>query len=83
MKLNKKLFLSIISLLISSFLFGQQNIKGKIIDEYSKQPLIGANIVFGNSNTLSDSIGEFDVVALQSDTFTISYIGYGTKVVIN
>lgn len=70
-------------LLIPLLSFGQndQEIKGRIIDEQTGVPILGANIIEkGTTNgTTTDIDGEFTITVPLSATLEISYIGYGTR----
>ncbi|TAG29697.1 MAG: TonB-dependent receptor [Sphingobacteriia bacterium] len=63
-----------------------QIIKGKILDNETKEPIIGASIqsVFGLQSTTSNSEGEFSISTTNTaDSLKISYIGYQTLVVVS
>ena len=63
-------------------LLAQERLKGSVVDELSKEPLIGASIVIKGTSrgTVSDFDGSFE---LKVDDFPvmleISYVGYETK----
>jgi hypothetical protein len=59
------------------------SIKGKIIEQSTKQPIIGANIALQNTQkgTISDTLGNFVInnVSEGSYILQVSYIGFQTK----
>lgn len=78
-------------LILGNFSIGQttQTIRGKVVDEVSKTPLPGVNIVVLESNppiaTATDINGDFKLngVTLGRQTLKISYIGYETQTIPN
>ncbi|KOY87660.1 hypothetical protein AD998_17340 [bacterium 336/3] len=60
-------------------------IKGSIIDEKTKQPLIGANIqiIETKQGAITDTSGNFSInnVVAGNYTFQVSYAGYLTKII--
>ncbi len=87
-----RLFLGVITLLIT--LVGQsqeitQNIKGQILDQDSKSPLIGATVVVVGSDPILGSItnldGSFKVadVPIGRVTLKVTFIGYKDKIIPN
>lgn len=86
----KKVFLIILSLLLSNFLYAQeitQTIKGKVIDSETQIELPGATIIVVNSNpimgTTTDIDGNFRLknVPVGRISLQISYIGYNNQYV--
>jgi len=64
--------------------FSQNNIKGKVIDDKSHEPLAFVNIVAndGRFGTVSNIDGEFEINALtEIETLTFSYVGYEPLVI--
>jgi iron complex outermembrane recepter protein len=54
-----------------------QKIKGKIFDETTNKPLVGATIKFeGKGGTTTDTNGDFFVDCSKNSSVTVSYIGY-------
>ena len=53
-------------------------LKGQIIDNLSKEPLVGANIFNLNSviGSVSDDDGKFEIETRANDTLYISYVGF-------
>ena len=70
------------ALLLSANVFAQTKINGKIIDNETKEPLVGATIQLINTNksTLSNRLGEFNFNSLKANSYTIQiqYVGYET-----
>lgn len=62
-----------------------QNIKGKVLDAETKEPLAFANFIFNNNQKLytsSDIDGKFSFASTQElTTLTVTYIGYETQTV--
>ena len=65
---------------IVSTAFGQQTIKGKVLDMYTKKPLLGANISIGDKKMTTDNNGAFIFLANPKEFLKISFIGYETKI---
>ena len=69
-----------------SVVFAQQNqIKGRILDEKTKEPLVGASILLSDkkTSTISDEKGNFAVSAQSFPvTLTINYLGYKLQKVL-
>lgn len=63
---------------------GTGNLTGKVIEETSKDPLPGANIIIKTTNfgTSSDRFGNFRINSIPSGNYEIqvSYLGYKTEV---
>jgi len=59
------------------------NFKGKIIDQSTKQPIIGASVYLERNQfgTTTDSMGVFTInnISIGSHTVTISHVGFQTK----
>lgn len=81
----KRSIISILLLIVSKLIFCQdltQTVKGKVIDEDSKTPLIGVNIILKNSDPIvgvtTDIDGNFKIrnVPIGRQSFIVSYIGY-------
>jgi CarboxypepD_reg-like domain/TonB-dependent Receptor Plug Domain len=88
----KRILFSLILILLASGVFAQeftQTIKGRIIDQQSKSPLIGVNIIVLDSKPLqgstTDAEGLFKIpnVALGRNILKISYMGYKEQVIPN
>src|SRR5690606_14082769 len=71
-------------LLSASVAFGQTaSIKGKILDEDSAEPVIGANVILKGTSigTITDVDGNFILEGISSGAHhvSISFVGYTTK----
>ena len=67
------------ALLIVTNAIGQSNVKGKVLDAYTKKPLPGATITIGDKKTSTDNTGSFSYLCTAKETIKISYVGYETK----
>ncbi|SRX75935.1 TonB-dependent receptor [Aequorivita antarctica] len=77
-----KLYLSLLGLLITVSVFGQEKLSGKTYDAANNTPLVGAKIEMnGTEISSTDSEGNFSVPCSGNQTLTVSYIGYETSVV--
>lgn len=88
MNLRKQLHISIKAFLVSlisvsAFAQATGNLKGKIIDQITKQPIIGANILLANTSlgAATDTSGVFEVNKIPAGNYsvTISSVGYQTR----
>jgi len=79
--LNKGLLL-ILSTFFSTFLLAQQGtIIGTVLDEQTKEPLYPATIKIGETGTITDFDGKFELtLPTGNQELEISYIGYSTLV---
>jgi iron complex outermembrane receptor protein len=72
--------------LLFNEIFSQSNtFSGKIIDNETKEPIVGATIqlLSNQSGTTSNSEGEFNIVKnLEIDSLKVSFIGYKTITVV-
>lgn len=74
-----KLYMSLIGLLISISVFGQEQLTGKIYDMSTNTPLSGAKIETDSGQTTStDASGNFSVNCTGEQNLTISFVGYQT-----
>ncbi len=75
--------LIILFLFFVPFIAAQQNLKGKIIDSETLNPLPNANIIIEGTSigTISKANGEFALTGnfAQSQTLQVSFVGYYTK----
>ena len=74
--------ITLVLLLFSTFLFSQNTISGKVIDEFG--PIQDVNIQLKNTQkgTITDSLGNFIMKVKPKDTLVVSYLGKQTKEVI-
>lgn len=82
----KRIVFSILFLLVSSLLFGQtQTIRGVVIDQESKMPIIGAAVVVVDSDpiigTTTDLDGKFSLPKIKVGRvdLKITYLGYAPR----
>jgi iron complex outermembrane receptor protein len=71
------------ALLILSNAMGQTLSKVKVLDAYSKKPLISATVIIGDKKMLTNQLGEFSYTCNPKEFVKISHVGYETKIVIN
>ena len=78
-----KFHVFILILFISSVqsLYSQQ-LRSRVIDGYSKSPLVGVTVEFGASKTITDSNGEFSIKCVEGKNLIITSIGYIHKVLV-
>ena len=75
-------YLSVVVLLISFSSALSQKISGIVIDENTREPLIGVNVILSNTNGTTTNIdGEFSLNMKENEkTITFKYIGYESQV---
>lgn len=82
---NVKYIISLLMILVSICgVFAQQIIKGKIIDNQTKESLIGATVVLlGTTEGATTNLkGEFEFqTTTKVDSITVSYMGYQTQTI--
>ena len=85
--MKKFLLILFVFLLLPSLAFSTGKIKGKVIDEKTKEPLIAANVLIQNTNygAATDLEGNFVILNLQPGTYVLraSLLGYQSVVVSN
>ncbi len=66
-------------------LFAQETIDGYIIDDETKEPLVGATVVLRSSHhgTVTNASGHFTLPTTNADTLEVTYIGYDKKLIPN
>ena len=74
----KKVYLSLCLLISSTFIFSQQVIKGKVLDDRTGDPLIGVTVTIQgtNSGTITDFNGDFQLRISEPVVLQFSYVGY-------
>lgn len=80
--ITSKFFLMAVFIFLgSAHAMAQNQVKGKVLDKATNDPLIGVSIVqVGTSNgTITDFEGEFSINVPTDEKLTISYIGYKTQ----
>lgn len=83
--MNKKLlFLTAGFVFSGQLLFAQKNMTGKIVDQATNQPIVGATIrnVTTNKVTTSDANGEFSILVNPGDRIQSMFIGYSQNQVV-
>ena len=79
----KLVYTSILLVLITAFSYAQEvTIKGKVVDNVTKEPIFGANISVEHTKkgTITNKQGEFQLQHIKStDHIIISFMGYTTK----
>ena len=60
-------------------LYGQELLRGKVVDSRKAEPLISAFVNAGENFTITDLDGNFSIKALRGDSIKISYLGYKTQ----
>jgi TonB-linked SusC/RagA family outer membrane protein len=87
-KINLKIGLSIIFLFLGFCLTAQNaiTVKGRILDNDSRDPLIGASVLVKATTigTITDASGDFTISVPKNGILVVSYIGYEkTEVAVN
>ena len=74
----RKLILLVLGMVCSMLSFAQSNqIKGRVIDEIDKTPVIGANIIIdGTTGVITDNNGEFIFPCSGSSRLKVTFVGY-------
>ena len=79
-----KNFITFIIVLSSSLAVASIKITGSVVDKDNNKPLIGANVIMVQNNTLNgtatDSLGHYVIsnISLGKYELIVSYIGYDT-----
>jgi len=76
----KRLQATVLSLLIAAVAFATINVKGKVIDADTSEPMIGVSVlVMGTTTgTVTDFDGNFELSVPDKATLQLSYLGYKT-----
>jgi hypothetical protein len=85
---QKRLYYLLLLLLIPGVLFAQSGkLRGTVIDQKTKEPLIGANVTIEGTNlgSATDVDGTFLILNVAVGTYTLktSYVGYHTVTISN
>ncbi len=74
-------FLTLALLLMTAIGFSQQALQGKVVDEFTGDPLLGATVVIKGTQkaTTTNFDGDFSINASIGEVLRISYVGYKTK----
>ncbi|MBZ4191041.1 SusC/RagA family TonB-linked outer membrane protein [Niabella beijingensis] len=54
----------------------QVEIRGKVFDDKTQQPIEGVSVVVGNRGTHTDSLGQFAIIMARTETLNFSYVDY-------
>lgn len=60
--------------------FAQQNIKGQLLDVFTKKPLVGASITIADKKNTTDNNGYFNFQCTGKEVIKVSFVGYETKI---
>ena len=76
----KRSILLVMSMVCALASFAQtRQLKGKVVDEQKKTPLVGATIIVNNSGGVAtDKNGEFSISCADSVNIKVTYVGYTT-----
>jgi len=81
--MNKSVFASILLVFVIAFSYAQEStIKGKVVDNITKEPILGASILIENTHkgTTTNRLGEFIIKNVKLPVnISISFLGYKTK----
>ena len=80
MKQSKRVFLSFLTLMLSTLMYAQTEITGTVIDDFG-DGVIGATVKEkGTANgTVTDLVGNFKIKVKAGAILSISYVGYQTQ----
>lgn len=88
MKKNSTILSVLIILFVSSALFAQTGVgklSGRVVDELTREPLIGANIILVNTDlgAATDINGDYFILNISPGTYQVrfSYVGYAPRIV--
>lgn len=76
----RTLFVLIMMILYASPGFAQELVRGIVVDSASFMPLANVNVKLKNTyrGTITDSKGNFSILAKDTDTLALSLVGYNT-----
>jgi TonB-dependent starch-binding outer membrane protein SusC len=77
---NRGLLL-LLAILLTSGVFAQRQISGKVVDGENNEPLIGASILVRGTSTgtVTDFDGNFSIQASTGDVLVVTYTGYAQQ----
>ena len=88
MKKNSTFLIVLIILIMSSSLFAQTGVgklSGKVVDDLTREPLIGANIIVMGTDmgAATDINGDYFILNISPGTYEVkfSYVGYAPRIV--
>ncbi len=77
----KSILLNVMLLFITiTNAFAQQNIKGQLLDVFTKKPLVGASITIADKKNTTDNNGYFNFQCTGKEVIKVSFVGYETKI---
>lgn len=81
--MNKSVFASLMLVFVLAFSYAQEiTIEGKVVDNITKEPILGATILIKNTNkgTTTNELGEFILKSVKLPVnISTSFLGYKTK----
>ena len=79
-----KYFISLIgALFILTNAMGQANSKVKVVDVFSKKPIVDATVTIGDKKVVTNQFGEFTYICNPKEVIKISHVGYETVLEMN
>jgi iron complex outermembrane receptor protein len=78
----KLIFFLAALLAVSISLHAQTTLRGRVIDEATKSPLIGATIFYGGVKTETGANGTFMLECGKASSLMVSFVGYNSNTVI-
>jgi iron complex outermembrane receptor protein len=79
-----KYFINLIcALFLLTNAIGQTNSKVKVVDIFSKKPIMSATVTIGDKKVLTNQLGEFNYICNPKEVIKVSHIGYETKLEMN
>ena len=81
MQTRKMQFICLLFLLISSGIFGQHIVRGKVVASEDNQPLPGVSVAIQGTTrgTITDFDGNYSIEAPENGTLVFTFIGYQSK----
>ena len=70
----------ICAMFLTTHVLAQTTVKAKVLDAYTKKPLVGANIIIDDKKAITDNSGVFSYQCTAKETIKISYVGYESKI---
>ena len=80
MKVVDRFWMAVLLLVMQGMTAWAADIKGLVLDNQTKEPLIGATVMTGSQGTVTDIDGKFVLEGLKKGThqLTIQYVAYKT-----
>ncbi|MCF3108548.1 SusC/RagA family TonB-linked outer membrane protein [Niabella sp. CC-SYL272] len=76
MRILKGLLLTLFCFSVHLLYAQQVEIRGKVVDDKTQQPIEGVSVVVGNRGTHTDSLGQFSVKMTRTEILNFSYVEY-------